>query len=194
MIKLHGLIRSPIYNSSAQKLPDRLVYFHTKKQRWGTVEHNFKIISKYSSKLLGEMVCVPSKVYRKDVGEVNSLYIEYLSANKNIGQGVGRDLFNLAKIHSEQVGCGGYIYLESSDRLLPDKAPHTFYRKMGMNTGIKWVDEVLDVYISSGKYLQKGDLPILRMHYPPINVDVKSQTPLYKRIFMHIKDYFTIKH
>lgn len=192
MLKIQGLIKSPIYKNSTEKLADRLIFLKIKKRKWGEIEHNFTIINTKSQKAVGSMICIPSKVYRKDLGEVNSLYIAYLSAIKNMGQGIGSALFNLAKIYSKQIGCDGNIHLDSSGCILPNKAPHIFYRKLGMSSNSLKIDQRIDKYIRNGKFMSKEEIPVLRMYYPPI-ANATTKTPLYRKFLLHLKGYFVLR-
>ena len=189
MIKLQALQKSPIYKQPTKRIQDKIIY-PTTRNLFGTIEHKFVMIDTKSGKQLGMMICLPTKVYRKNLGEVKSLFIAYLSAAQNLNKGVGKTFFNFAKKYSKQTGCNGHIHLESYHSLKFDKGPHTFYRKMGMSTDNEMLDSILDWNLKTKDYSRKEEFPILRMYYPPINIKPTNKTPLHKKFIQNFKKLF----
>jgi hypothetical protein len=168
MIKLNNLRYSPIINSGAkEKLPDSLIYA-SKTNIMDVCIDKFVLFPTKENK--GEkaiMQCFPEQI-NKEGKIVNSLYVWSLKSTKS-GLGLGTRLLNFAKIHSKNLGLNGNIHLLSSSKRAPERIPHIFYRKFGMNTNDIYINHQLDKYIKEGKTATSRDFDSVLMYYPPIN-------------------------
>lgn len=191
MIKLVG--NSPIRKHTQKIILNRIVKPY-KTKLCGNTEHNFTMYDTKNSKELGTIICFPEKIYRRDVGTVNSLYVAYLSAEKHLGRGVGSALLSIAKRYSKEIGCDGFVHLESTGRMSPFRIPHIFYRKKGMSSNSPKIDKMLDEYIKNGQDAIIEDFPILRMYYPPINNLTPQKNSVLKKCLDNIKSFFILRY
>jgi hypothetical protein len=167
MIELNNLRFSPIINNSARgKFPDSLIYASKIKIMDVCIDKFVLFPTKENKGEKAVMLCFPEQINRE--GKlVNSLYVWSLKSTKS-GLGLGSRLLNFAKLHSKKIGLNGNIHLISSTKREPERIPHIFYRKFGMNTNDIYVNHQLDKYIKEGKTATSRDFDSVVMYYPPI--------------------------
>jgi hypothetical protein len=170
MIKLNNLKYPPIKNYGGRgKLPDSLV-FASKIKFMDAYIDKFVLISTKGNK--GEhaiMKCFPEQIDREGK-TIKSLYVWTLKSSKS-GLGLGSRLLNFAKIHSQRIGLNGNFHLISSSERSPERIPHIFYKKFGMNTDCQSINNRLDKFIKEGKTATIEDFSSIRMFYPPIHFE-----------------------
>ena len=147
------------------ELPKSLIY----KKDYDICGHTIKyftMIDTHKGCQQAIMACVPAIVSRDGKGML-SLYITYLKSYIS-GRGYGTRMLNFARKHSENIGYGGYIHLNAVSSLDPMRVPHVFYRKYGMNSGIRSIDKKLDKFIKQGKNATYNDFGSTFMYYPQV--------------------------
>lgn len=153
--------------NAGQVLPEKLIY-HSKIRYVNTnlvADDFFMFSTKKNDKNFAEMVCYPKKIKRGDLGQVPSLYIKKLCAS---GNGYGSAMLDFARVHSKNVGCNGNLHLISSGYFKPNRVPHIFYKKYGMNSDNAIVNKKLDKFINVGESATYHDFKDICMYYPPI--------------------------
>lgn len=168
------------------KRPEHLIYIKNQKYRHGIDETGFLLFSIKNPSERAIMYCYPEDVYRKDVGWVKSLYISYLDAMGNQDKGLGTMLLKAASNFSKMLGFDGRLHLDSSGLQTPERVPHIFYRKFGMNTGIERIDKKLDEFIKNEKSATTSDFESMTMFFPPIKYSHKEKLSLLQSIKQHI--------
>lgn len=153
------------------KLPDKLIYHNVNRYASGFSEDVFTIFFTRDSKNHAVMYCTPCEVYRRDMGRVKSLSVEFLYNASKKHMGLGRALMEFAKIYSKQIGCGGRVNLYASKGEAFKEYPHLFYRKCGFNTGLSLCDKKMDKYLRQKVKPEDAEFPTLKMFYPPIKYD-----------------------
>lgn len=123
-------------------------------------------VSQTDGKLYAQVGCTPERTFRNGQ-PVNSLYIESLYSDIP-NSGAGSYLMRFMKNLSKQLGCEGRIHLMASSATEPDRVPHLFYYKIGMNTGNEEIDKKLAKFAKSGKNANHNDFSTMMMYYPPI--------------------------
>ena len=99
-------------------------------------------------------------------------------------KGLGTAMLKYALKLSEEIGCGGRIFLQADSMFTPNEAPHLFYRKFGMNTGYKEIDDKMDRFISKNKHARYLDFCSNILYYPPVKYPKES---LWSKIKNFIK-------
>ena len=115
---------------------------------------------------LGTLVCHKSELPLRPNYEKSVLAIDFLEVTTK-NEGLGTKILKFAEEYSKQIGCNGYLTVKADGSLLPQKIPHTFYRKFGFSTFDKKIDVKLDKFISKNINATIKDFPCLLMHYPP---------------------------
>ncbi|MCM1338198.1 MAG: hypothetical protein NC191_00830 [Muribaculaceae bacterium] len=149
-------------------------------------EVSFQAFLKKNPSVHAVMYCTPEVVYRKDLGWVNSLYVSYLDTLGNCNKGLGTVLLNIASIYSNRLGFGGRFHLDASGLQSPNRVPHIFYRKFGMNTGFECTDKEMDKFVKSGKPATYLDFKSMTMFYPPIKYPNENKISLLQSLKEHI--------
>jgi hypothetical protein len=169
MLKLNSLKYPPIKDFRTKAgIPDKLVFS-------SEIKFANRYIDKFvliSTKHKGEkalMRCCPETI-EKEGKSVQSLYVWTLDSSKS-GLGLGSALLNFAKIHSKRLGLGGHLHLISTSEKTPERVPHIFYKKFGMNTDDIYINHKLDKFIKEGKTATSNDFSSVAMYYPPINLE-----------------------
>ena len=150
---------------------------------------NYRIYSAYlpeSKKPAGYMRCRPTHVIKGDE-VIKSLYISDLYSSSR-GCGIGTALLDFAQDLSRENGCGGNIHLVASGCYAPEKVPHLFYRKYGMNTGDKFIDNKIDRFIKTGKKATRLDFDEVKMFYPPVKYPKKNN--IFSRVMRFVGSLF----
>lgn len=140
------------------ELVDRFVMVSTKKG-----EENVKAI----------LECMVSTVDRDGIKDVPSVYVNKIMSPSS-GRGLGTEFLNFVQNYSKKHGCNGYFHLFSSAGYSPNRIPHIFYRKYGMNTNDAYVNRRLDRFIAKGKTANYCDFSDINMFYPPIKKPITS--------------------
>jgi hypothetical protein len=122
--------------------------------------------SSKNGKFYGQVGCRPERTLRNG-RFVNSLYVEDLFSEAP-GSGAGSCLMRFARRLSEKLGCEGRLHLMASSVIEPERVPHPFYYKIGMNTGKEEIDKKLAKFAKSGKNATSDDFKTMMMYYPPI--------------------------
>lgn len=157
---------------------DRFVMFSTKKSESG----------KYAT-----MKCFPEFINRDGKKNVPSLYVWYLSSNCS-GSGFGTAMLNFAKKYSKKLGCEGNLHLSADVGFTPNRVPHIFYYKYGMNTKNPAVNKKLKSFIQNNKQATWKDFENIDMYYPPINFPMTMfEKAIYKTLKFGLKTVFGIK-
>lgn len=126
----------------------------------------YMAFSTEKKKFCGNMFCRPGYIFIE--GEpINSMCITELYSYGKV-KGTGTALLDFARTLSKKNGCGGRFHLVASTCWAPERAPHIFYRKYGMNSGNIKKDKEMDEFIKKGTYASKLDFYNLLMFYPPI--------------------------
>ena len=162
MIKPILGLKYPPVNRINKALPEKLIFINNK----GYGFHSAKIFEIKTPSNKCNMHFIESRDFQPNDNK-KTLYIALLiSEPRKIG--LGKDLLNFAKIYSKQIGCEGRISLTAEKLYKYSEAPHTFYKKNGMNTGFPEIDAKLDEFVKEGKIGTKEDFPSIDMYYPPI--------------------------
>lgn len=174
-MNISNLRYPPIKSPRLKKLPDKLIY-HAYSGYFGSKIDNFIMFSTKPSEKnkICLMMCFPEMIFREGKN-VPSLYIQKLISSSK-GLGFGTAMLNFAKRYSKSLGCGGRFHLLSSSAYLPQKSPHVFYKKFGLNTGKPMIDKKLDKFVRKGKNSTYRDFEDITMYYPAI----KSKSFLQK--------------
>ena len=123
----------------------------------------------------GYFNCRPSTIIKGD-DVVKSMYISEIFSFE---PGAGTALLNYARYLSRINDCDGNIHLVASGCYAPQRVPHLFYRKYGMNTGKKSLDKKMDLFIKKDKTAAVSDFDNVLMYYPPVAYP-KKNTMLHK--------------
>lgn len=164
----------PIKYNFSKNFPDRLIY-HDKYEYFDGYIDQFKMFStkKSESGKWAIMRCFPERIDRDYLTDIPSLYIQMLVSNCS-GSGFGTSMLNFAKNYSKKLGCGGRFHLSADVNLMPNRVPHPFYKKYGMNTGVPKIDFKIDRFVESGKDATYQDFHTVEMYYPPIKSKKKT--------------------
>lgn len=162
-----------------KKLPECLIYKIQNQVTYNKTHYIARIISLKEKTVKGEIVFYPSYAYRKGGEREPSIFIYWLKIFDR-KKGYGTKLLNYIKNYSKQIGCKGNFWLDSSACLLPNEAPHTFYRKYGMTSDSKKTDKLLDKFIKKNKIPTYKDMPEILMYYPEHKIEKKN---IFKRIW-----------
>ena len=173
------------------KMPNIMMYTVKAPLNSGIMRHYSKLIDLKQGELLAYMN-TEKELIPKEHLLVPSLYVDILMSVQK-GKGYGTQLMNYAKKLSKQLGCGGNIHLVACDEFAPNRPPHIFYKKLGMNTGNYLVDTKIDSFIKKNKNAVRGDFPNIEMYYPPVKSEINpDELPyvedgfwksLFKKIF-----------
>lgn len=163
------------------KLPDKLIYHKVQTYSTGSSEDVFTIFFTRDCKKQAVMYCVPSEVFRKDLGYVKSLSVEFICNLSKQHMGLGRSLIEFAKNYSRKIGCGGRVNLYAVKGKSYKEYPHMFYHKCGFNTGISLFDNKMTRYIRKKVKPEDAKFPTLQMFYPPI-ANVEPKPRFYEKI------------
>ena len=150
--------------------------------------YNYRAFTAYSTetkKPYGLMLCRPSTVIKGDE-VVRSMYIGELHTTSG-QKGVGTALLDYARALSKAEDCVG-IHLVASGCYSPEKVPHLFYRKYGMNTGDKKLDKKMDKFIKRGEKATRMDFDNVLMFFPPVEYPKKNT--ILRRLFRCLNDIF----
>ncbi len=157
----------PLKYNQVKELPDKLIYGKAR-DIYGQYAEEFVMFStKKGSNNRAIMRCYPELIERDGKINVPSLYIWFLSSNCS-GQGYGTAMLNFAIKHSKQIGCNGNFHLTADTSFMPNRIPHIFYRKFGMNTTTPAINKKLDKFIAHKKNATHRDFEIANMYYPPL--------------------------
>lgn len=171
-----------------QKLPDTLIY-HTKYRYLLKSAEKFYIFPTKKEKdcnELGTMICYKS-YYFHNWKKIPALYVSWLSSEPS-GKGFGSKLLDFAQHYSQEIGCGGRIYLHASSDVSPYRIPHPFYRKYGLNTGKRYLDKMLDKDLQHPiRTLTADDYNTELMYYPPISYEKVSLYQKFKNLISNFK-------
>ena len=185
MINYSHLKFPPLKYKQMKSLPDKLVY--GKSYRYGNsiIDEFVMFSTKPDSNGTTTMRCVPKYIERDGQKYVPSLYIGFLFSSIP-DHGFGTAMLNYAKAYSRQIGCGGRFHVYASSGLMPNRIPHPFYKKYGMNTGDTYIDNKLDKLIRKNKNAAWRDFDEMYMYYPPILPNKKYK----KSILEVLKNFF----
>ena len=167
-----------------KKLPKYLIFRNIGEEAGrenGTRVYN--AINTKTGKVCGQVTCVPESIVR-DKQRVLSMYVDELISYKP-DNGVGTTLLNFIKALSKKYGCGGRFHLCASACYMPNRIPHVFYRKYGMTTGNKNIDNKLDKFIKKGKDATYKDFDGVIMYYPPITDLEKNKSKSIGQSFIN---------
>ena len=123
--------------------------------------------------------CMASTVDRDGMTDVPSVYVKNLISLPS-GMGLGTSCLDFAQVYSKKKGCNGYLHLLASASYTPNRIPHIFYRKYGMNTNCATTNKDLDKLIAKGKIANYRDFSNIDMYYPPI----KNPTTPWQKVLM----------
>lgn len=174
----------PLKYKYKDKLPDKLL-IHSYFDYFGHAIDQFVMVStkKSDEGKHAFMRCFPENIKRDSLFDIPSLYVQFLSSNCS-GSGFGTAMLDFVRNYSKQIGCGGRFHLTADVALMPNRVPHPFYRKYGMNTGIHKVDKKLDKFVKNGKDATYKDFKNVEMYYPPLQSKTKTTflSLLYKAL------------
>lgn len=183
----------PVKCKVQKKLPDMLV-LRQKAVGFEDVVEQFTIISTKPENTgkKATMRCFPEYISRDGKKDVPSLYIWLLFSNCS-GSGFGTAMLDFAKNYSKKIGCNGNFHLSSDVSFTPNRIPHPFYYKYGMNTKSPKINEQLERVVKSGKTATHRDFETIDMYYPPIEfLDTKVEKFIYKCFKFGLKTLFGI--
>lgn len=165
-------------------LPDKLIY-HTVEDYNPSIDRFIMFSTKRGDNRIARMICFPQSIYRDGKMHVPSLYVCKLFAP---GGGFGTAMLNFARVYSKMIGCGGNIHLQASGCYMPQRVPHIFYRKYGMNTSYEAINKKLNKFVEKGKSATYMDFDEIEMYYPPIKIFPHKENKILKII----KKFFKI--
>lgn len=140
------------WREASSGVVDRFVMFSTKKG-----ESNMK----------ATLECMKSTVNRDGLKNVPSVYVNRLMSSSS-GKGFGTDLLNFVRVYSKRCGCNGYFHLYACGGYAPNRVPHVFYKKYGLNTEDATINKQLDKLVRKGKNGRYTNFNDMDMFYPPI--------------------------
>ena len=152
--------------------------------------YNYRAFTAYSTetnKSCGIMLCRPSIIIKGD-NVVRSMQIGELYATSN-QKGAGTALLDYARALSKTEHCVG-IHLVASGCYSPEKVPHLFYRKYGMNTGDKKLDKKMDKFIKRGKKAEC--ITTIIFHYSQISSSFSAMESTRKDWVLIMKVHFNL--
>ena len=179
-----GLKYPPLKRNINKKLPEYLFWEH--KDCFDTWD-----ISMFSTKdpsKTGSMSLVKTTQPIKGKKMPYILVLMLLSHPRK--QGLGTKMLDYAKNFSKRNGCEGRFYLCADPQFTPKEAPHIFYRKYGMNTGVPEDDKKLDMFIKEGRSATIEDFSHQKMYYPPIPPTEKQEKQPHKSLWEMLKNLF----
>lgn len=170
------------------KITDKIVYNKAQKKYFGQKVDCFVMFStkKSDAGKYALMNCFPEYIERDGMKKVPSLYVQYLfSIPQN--SGFGTAMLDFARIYSKQIGCGGYIHLSADNAYMPNRVPHPFYKKYGMNTGIPKIDKKIDRFIKKDKDATHNDFKMITMYYPPVKPPESKFRKFLNKLFKSVQ-------
>ena len=155
-------------------------------------KHIFAAVSSKSGKINGTIGFTPDIVFVKG-HRIKSIYVEDL-ASEVPNQGAGTALLDFTRRFSLKHGYKGRFHLVASTMISPERIPHPFYRKYGMNTGDIEVDKRIDEFIKLGKNATAYDFKSKMMYYPPMPYEIpqKPVKPISKSVIGIVKKFLGI--
>lgn len=173
----------PIKTKPLSKRPDLLIHsFGKELNPFGQYIHRFVLFKTDLSRKRTMMNCYPELIYRDNKDNVPSLFIsKILSFPQNIG--LGTKMLDFAQKFSKEIGCNGYFHLMADDCYTPNRVPHIFYWKYGMNTPNKEVNDKLDYFARNNKQARYIDFNNMEMFYPPIEKPEYRWSRVFKNFF-----------
>jgi len=172
-----------------KKLPEKLIYHKKITYNNGIKEDYAVIFSLKDPSKSAYAYFYEDTVYRYDMGRVKSMYVAALSAEKNPNEGFGTALLKFIINKSKTKNTNGRIHLYASSNSNPDRVPHIFYKKFGMNTGNPLIDRKLDRYIAKRRDATSNDFTLQEFFYPQIGYKTKSKT-FWTRFLIVIRNFF----
>lgn len=180
-------------NSGFRKtLPEKMFYNRYFFLSEKTNMLDFVLFKPNSKKVAGEIYLRKSdKNFRPDYSG-SSIIVDYIAAYR-YNKGNGTSLMNFAKKYSKDNGCNGYLVLSADPAFMPNKVPHTFYRKQGFTTLDESTDKKLDNFIKHNKNARHTDFLSMLMYYPAPQKNIKRRGLLgiYDNLMNLIKYYQT---
>lgn len=175
----------PIKYNLPKKLTEKIL-FCSQVDYFGHDIDKFIMVSTKKSEFgkFAQMKCFPELISRDGLNNVPSLYVLFLSSNCS-GSGFGTAMLDFVRVYSKKIGCNGFFHLTSDTAFMPQRVPHPFYRKYGMNTGIPKIDKKIDRFIESGKNATSEDFNMIDMYYPP----VENKQGVFKKLFDKSLDF-----
>ena len=166
-----------------------LSYKHSVNNVMHPAQHVFDFYSDKDKIKAGTLVCHKSEIKLRPNYDKPVLAIDFLEVT-NKAQGIGTKILKFAEEFSRKSGCNGFMTLKSDVSFMPEKIPHTFYRKFGFSTLEKKTDKKLDMFIRQNKDATHKDFPCLLMHYPPM---AEKNSFSLKNIALLLKQFFRLK-
>ncbi len=176
----------PIKNFSNGRHSDKVVYHLAtgKNVVTGELRDRFVMISTNKDcDATAIMECTKEIISRDGMTQVPSLFINRILSGTS-GLGFGTAFLDFAREFSKKVGCLGNIHLSPNSGYKPNRIPHIFYWKYGMNTNDATVNRKLAKFVNQGKdatYLDFKDG--VMMYYPPIKSPVTRWQKFINFIF-----------
>jgi len=182
--KISMNISSLKYPPIKHKITEKILYKLPSKKYF---DNNFERFIMFSTKKsdagkYARMVCFPEYIYRGGEKDVLSLCIHFLYSFPS-DSGFGTAMLNFARKHSEETGCGGFFHLSADNSYMPNRVPHLFYKKCGMNTGIPKMDKKIDKFIKKHKNGTHNDFKMVTMYYPPIKEPEGKLKSFFRTLF-----------
>jgi len=154
-----------------KKLPDKMYWY--KKCQYGY--HDFVMFTTQNPNNICRMSCKKSKRYNID--NKPSLFITMIISEPR-KKGLGSEMLKVAHNFSKELGCEGRYHLCADPQFTMEEVPHIFYRKQGLSTDNKNLNQKLDNYILNRKSATIKEFKRTMMYYPALD---NSETPIIKR-------------
>jgi hypothetical protein len=178
-----GLKYPPLKTKVNKKLPEYLFWEH--KDRFDTWD--ISMFSTKDPKKTGKMSLI--KTTQPVNGRPTPYILVLMLLSKPRKQGACTKMLDYVQKFSKRNNCDGRFYLCADAQFTPKEAPHIFYRKYGMNTGVPVDDKKIDMFIKNGKNGTIQDFPHQKMYYPPIPPSEKP-APKQKSLWQLLKGLF----
>lgn len=177
------------YIFKPKPLPERLIYRKTIDFFGTKIDHYTMFETKKNTHNHAIMLLFPQLIERDGLKSVPSLYIWRLISS-NSGNGLGTAMLNFAKHCSRQAGCNGNFHLYAGVDMAPNRVPHIFYKKYGMNTADIKINNKLDKFIQEKRNATQYDFTEMCMYYPPVKVNEKIS--IFQKALKTLKTFFSI--
>ena len=171
-MKINSLKYPPL-----KKIPENLIYHKIKGSNSADIPDLFIMFST-KEKNMSKLYCYKTTINKDGKNNVPSLYISLLFSNPQ-QCGLGTKMLNFAQTFSKKIGCEGNFHLISNSGMFPNKIPHIFYRKYGMNTEDALTNAKLDRFIRRKKDATYKDFPNIKMYYPPVEEKNKNNWKVF---------------
>lgn len=157
---------------SLTKIPEVLFWKRKVNPIMHPVQTEFVAISTTGDGNFGELIVHKTDISRRTDYNGSSLAIDFIKSQQP-GKGLGKQMLLFARNYSKQIGCNGYILGKADVSFTPQKIPHLLFRKYGLSSLDKNIDNRMDKFIKEGKIATSKDFPCMLVFYPPLEIPKK---------------------